>query len=146
MAHALPTKMSVSHPLTSRGLEAVYLAALVDMGHDLLLEVAHVLLELFEDVGQVVVFPLEVFDPVLQLRDLFELLLAAFGGGHPVARPLSLKLDHFLVAHVDGDEGSAARPGLAPFATFTAFAFGGLLVVGQFLLQRASNLGQELRR
>ena len=119
-AAAALAKMSVSHQFLT--MSRVYFAPLVNMGHNLLLEVADVLLELFEGGGQHSVLSFQVFDLVLQLGDLLQLLLPALGGGHPVARPLSLQLDHFLVAHVDRSKGAGSLAAFEPFATTLAFA------------------------
>ena len=114
--------MSVSHQFLTVSRGRVYFAPLVDVGHNLLLEVADVLLELFEGGGQQRVLSFQVFDLVLQLGDLLQLLLPALGGGHPVARPLSLQLHHFLVVHVDRSEGAAGSlAAFGPFATTLAF-------------------------
>jgi hypothetical protein len=75
--------------------------------HDLLLELAHVLLESVQHGAQLGVLALEVFDFVLEAGDALELAAAALGGGHAVALPLALQLDALLALHVD--RGHARR-------------------------------------
>ncbi|KAF4014546.1 hypothetical protein G4228_006216 [Cervus hanglu yarkandensis] len=78
------------------------LAAVADVGHDLLFELGHLLPEEAGSAGQPRVLRLECLHLVLQARDALQLPLPALGGRQPVSQPLALYFDALLVFHVDG--------------------------------------------
>jgi len=81
--------------------------------HDLLLELADVLLEPVEHRAELRVLALETLDLVLEAGDALEFAAAALGGGDAVALTLALQLDALLALHVDGRHGRrVARVGL----------------------------------
>lgn len=59
------------------------------------------LLQVEHDTAQLGVLALEILHLILELRDSFELSLAAFGCGHAIPEPFAFQLDALLVLHVD---------------------------------------------
>ena len=133
--------MSVSHSCVSRGLKFFYRATMVDMGHYFLLEITHVLLQLFENGGKFSVFAFEALNPLLQLGDLLKFLLPTFGGSHSVSRTLPFQLDHLLTVHIDGGKVCSARPTLP---TFSLSSFCRRRGLHELLLQLQKYLSRNL--
>lgn len=84
------------------------LAAVLNMFHDTLLEMANLVPQFGGCAGKLGVLVFEIFHLVLQAGDAFELSPSALAGCYPIPQSLALGLDPLLGLHVDGGQGRGA--------------------------------------